>query len=902
MTQASGRAIRAQAIIISILVAVVVSGGTSVVVNTGPFPSAEAAARGEAKVDWLDADRADDRACTECFAALELQRYLRRMTGRADDFAVVDDSGKVEGNAVLVGGPATNAVAKARATELELDPKIIATLRPEDYVIKSPGVNAQRSSIAVAGGGRVGTLYAAYDLLHRLGCRWFAPGEVHEEIPRIDLGQFPVLNVVGKPSFVTRGFHAWQDRGDEDFLLWMARNRMNYWCVEQSNHPFVRKLGIQMSCGGHTAQGKFLNPHRAYPYDHAKLEGDEKKPKDPYPLSEQCKGDANKDGKLSYFEAHPEWYALVKGKRIPGFTSEFGTNYCSSNADATTEFMKNYIQSLVDGPYRDADVVRFWTLDGGKWCQCDACKALGIPTDRNLLLVHRLDQEIKKARAAGRIHRPIIIRFLAYHDVLQPPTRPLPKGFDYATCSATFFPIVRSYVRNFDDPASTRNSHYRKQLYGWALDPKRHYRGQLCIGEYYNVSGYKCLPIVFMHTMANDIPYYHKVSARHFHYMHVVTKNLGNKALTNYQMARQLWDVGTDCEALWADYFARRYGPAADTMRRFYESLEKMLSNVSEIKYGLSRRLNAGAKALFPNSILRHGFESDVQPTGPTFVDIVGASAQCRELIDKARGMTLPERIQARVAEDERLFAYGERTIAYYHACILAFGHARGGRKDEARKHYAEARKLAELLKADTESVEHSSAHANDRNAFTASRATGALARLAQLLGPDKPEALKRFDPKKGVVLTGRDFIGGGAQTYGYGLHVYPGRKKVSDQGNVVYASPTGAFGRMTAWFRVEAVPKGALALTLVGLARPETDAGQIPGEILLNGTRIHSGPMPFSVKALSSLDYAVPAAALQPGENKLTVRNLAKTGRVGNRPWFGIDRAELRPAPSPKP
>ena len=57
-----------------------------------------------------------------------------------------------------------------------------------------------------------------------------------------------------------------------------------------------------------------------------------------------------------------------------------------------------------------------------------------------------------------------------------------------------------------DDPACAVNDKYRQQLAGWTEAPDRHYRGQLAIGEYYNVSGYKCLPICYMHTMANDIP------------------------------------------------------------------------------------------------------------------------------------------------------------------------------------------------------------------------------------------------------------------------------------------------------------------------------------------------------------------------------------------------------------
>lgn len=714
------------------------AAGTTIAVNFGPHPSAEAAARSEADVNWLDADTTDDTACTQCFAAVELQRCLRKMTGRGDDFPIIAADKAPDGDLILVGGPATNAAAKARLAELEVKPENLKDLGPEAYIIKSTGVNAKRSSVLLAGGGRVGTLYAVYDLLYRLGCRWFAPGELHEEIPKLDLDRWPGLDVTERPAFLTRGFHAWEDRGDPDFLLWMARNRLNYWCVEQSNHPLLHKLGIGMAGGSHDAQALFLNPASPYPYDHPRFDGDEAKPKDPYAVGELFQGDADKDGRLSCFEAHPEWFALAGGKRIPGIRGEFGANFCSSNLHATGEFMKNYIQALADGRYRDAGLVRFWTLDGGTWCQCDACKALGTPTDRNLLLVHRLDQEVKKARAAGRINRPLAVEFLAYADVLQPPTRPLPADFGYDTCYATFYPIVRCYVHNIDDPNCTANARYSKQLSGWATDPTRHYRGPLCIGEYYNVSGYKCLPICFMHTMANDIPYYYKAGARRFHYMHVTTAHWGNKALTNYQMARQLWEPQTDCEKLWDDYFARRYGPSSATLRRFYESLEKMLCNASELKYGLAQRLNSGAKDLFPTPHLRYRREEGVACDGPTLAEMAAHAKECRKLIAEALAAGLPEQIQARIAEDERLFAYGERTVLYYDACAQAFALARTGRPDDARRQLEEAKRLAGLLRQDTTSTKMSSSHASDANALSASRAAGALDHIAKLL-PSAP-------------------------------------------------------------------------------------------------------------------------------------------------------------------
>ncbi len=88
----TARLVRSPVLSMVILAAGQAFAETTVVVNFGPHASAEAAGHSEAKVDWLDADTTDDTVCTECFAALELQRYLRNMTARTNDFAIVDDA------------------------------------------------------------------------------------------------------------------------------------------------------------------------------------------------------------------------------------------------------------------------------------------------------------------------------------------------------------------------------------------------------------------------------------------------------------------------------------------------------------------------------------------------------------------------------------------------------------------------------------------------------------------------------------------------------------------------------------------------------------------------------------------------------------------------------------------
>lgn len=716
---------------------------TVIAVHYGQYPSAREAAFDERSINWSDDDLSDDTICTASFAAVELQHYLRQMTGRTEDFAIIRPE-------ELESVSNQNVILLATFDELKMS--FLAELKgredrnvglgSEGYIIQTVWISGQ-PSVLIAAAGRVGLLYGAYDFLHRLGVRWYAPGPAHEVVPRRTLEPFPDdFDVRETPSFITRGFHAWEDRADRKFLLWMARNRLNYWCVEQSDKAFLHKIGIKLVGGGHILTSLYLGPNLDYPYNHSRFKGDEAKPTDPYPISKEYQGDLNGDGRLSYFEAHPEWYGLIKGKRSPRIEGDFGDNFCTSNADALAEWTKNAVADLAHGNYQDADFVNLWTLDFGNWCECEKCRALGSPTDRNILFVHALAKAIKKAQAEKIINRPVKLFFLAYGDVIDPPTKPLPADFDYDMCIATFFPIRRCYVHHFDDSSCSVNSRYFHQFKAWFLAPDRFYRGALCIGEYYNVSGYKCLPVCYMHSMAHDIPFYSAAAARHFHYMHVTTDQWGSKALTNWQMARQLWDPSIDCETLWNDYFSGRYGPAQSLMRQFYERLEGMLANVSELKYGLAQRLGHGETELFPDHHLQ--YEKTVFPNddGPDLVEIVEAARLCSRLLNEAKSLGLPPEFARRIVEDERAFRYAERTILFYDALCRATFRLAAGRTAEARAALWAARDLSFLLKADTTSTKFSSSHANAADALEASFASAALPRLEEKIGLIEEKAI----------------------------------------------------------------------------------------------------------------------------------------------------------------
>lgn len=81
-------------------------------------------------------------------------------------------------------------------------------------------VVAGKQGVGLYGESEYGTSYAIYELLHRLGCRWYMPTELGECIPQQAALAVPEMDDALAPATESRGM--WQ--GGADFL---RRNRMN---------------------------------------------------------------------------------------------------------------------------------------------------------------------------------------------------------------------------------------------------------------------------------------------------------------------------------------------------------------------------------------------------------------------------------------------------------------------------------------------------------------------------------------------------------------------------------------------------------------------------------------------------------------------------------------------------
>jgi hypothetical protein len=228
---------------------------TLIYVNVGLYRSADVTGHAEEQVKWNDDDLSDDMVCTESFAALELQHYLQQLTGRYNDFDTVKDTSPLsKGNLILVGSPASNLILRERSEELGLDLKKLGVseknlvgLGADGYCIRSLVVDGRRITI-LSGSSRVGTLYAAYDLLQRLGCRWVVPGEMHVEVPHIE--GIPNLSVTEPLRVTARAVPKdsvpnGSGAVSTDHLVWMARNQFNACSSIHNPTGLMHKLGIE---------------------------------------------------------------------------------------------------------------------------------------------------------------------------------------------------------------------------------------------------------------------------------------------------------------------------------------------------------------------------------------------------------------------------------------------------------------------------------------------------------------------------------------------------------------------------------------------------------------------------------------------------------------------------------
>lgn len=467
----------------------------------------------------------------EQFAARELQACLLRI---GDATLPIEPEGDQPGEACYTFY--TGATRRAAAARV---PSGERTLGRDGFVLRSlPG------GLIIRGRNDLGTVFGVYELLERaFDVRWFMPGEAGEHVPRRSRVRIGQHRLVFKPAFRVR----WVGKGE-----WSLRQRMNAYVTADG-----RSVGIPWKWHFHTFR-ILMPPER-------------------------------------YFADHPDYYALVNGKRELTASQTHGNQLCTSHPGVIRELSRNLIAALDAEP--ETEIVTLSPNDGGGFCECARCHALDEPGrdwfarySRRLAIFNN-----EVATRVARKHPNVLIKVGAYAMYARPPAdpawRPAPNLF-FQLCHLYFCHNhalagdgCRAGVTYDSDRARfLPNQTFRELVRQW-----RKRSPHLFIYEYYAIGGMARagLPWPLLHTLLADIPWYRDEGVEGFYTQ--LDDTLWHRLGLNYYLAAKLcWNPDLDPQALLDDTFRKSYGRAAAPMRACILAMERAMEQWNRcVSYGL---------------------------------------------------------------------------------------------------------------------------------------------------------------------------------------------------------------------------------------------------------------------------------------------------------------------------
>ncbi|HIE51572.1 MAG TPA: DUF4838 domain-containing protein, partial [Armatimonadetes bacterium] len=456
-------------------------------------------------------------------AAAELAHYLQLMSGA--EVPIISAGEPVAQPYRLLVGRAEQVLAQP--------PK----LHPEGFLLRTVD-----DGLIIAGGSDLGTLFAVYDFLERLGCRWLVPGELGQVVPLRPTVTVKDWNVVERPAFEIRSFAL---TGGGERAEWGLRNKINGFYSLEFAEAHGGALSFQPGTAG------FHSFFQTLPAE-------------------------------EYFPDHPEIFPLLGGKRMK--YSVRGGQLCTTNPEAVA-----LAASVVRRYFREHPTARIYTLspnDGYGWCECERCRAFDeqyaagrthasgrpITTDRLMYFLNQVQAQLRGEFPGRRLVT------LSYVNYVEPPTTYVPEA-DIIAFQCHYTPAC--YAHPITDPDCPENRKFDAHLRRW-VEVLRRARGEgqpvnLGIYAYTDKSMWFYLPRPVVRQMAADIQHFYELGIRSYYAQSSASVWALNLPLY-YLTAKLLWNPQQDVEALLDDFYTNFFAAAAEPMRAYYQTFEEALA------------------------------------------------------------------------------------------------------------------------------------------------------------------------------------------------------------------------------------------------------------------------------------------------------------------------------------
>lgn len=486
-------------------------------------------------------------------AAKELQTYVEKISGVK--LEIKSDADQIVGPKVLIGrSKLTDAIPG-----LSIPTGMTLAMLEEGYVIHCKGdtlVLAGNDSTAADCAEAapevrsmkfhknplyLGTRYAVYDFLNRIGVRWFLPGEFGEVIPKTKTIRFADVSITEKPDFRLRS--AWTF--GEDWTLWAIRNRQN--------PEGVAWFGV--------------------------------------PGDSSLNGYVPADRK----EEHPEWFALQPdGTRtlMPCMSDEL------RREDPKYAGQPRLLDAMTDRIGHDVRVGSqnspFSPDDGTPYCECDLCRRTSFRFYDDWAVQYRPGTDGDPAGDPVPSYLTGQEWFFFVNGMLETCGEKYPNHFIATNGYANrYFPpeagsefnrhknlvimfadIVACTMHRFNDPKCWQMQRQYQLLNRWT---------RLCDKVW--IYGYNYTMLVGKGTLtpqhkrvAADVPLALKAGVLGF--ADQEQKDMSSLGIPTYLTRFALeWDTKTNVKALLDDFYGKWFGPAAAAMRDYYETLANAFDN-----------------------------------------------------------------------------------------------------------------------------------------------------------------------------------------------------------------------------------------------------------------------------------------------------------------------------------
>ncbi len=404
----------------------------------------------------------------------------------------------------------------------------VAKLPPEGFLIRTVGRNLYIVGHDTAGSANSDHWYSAPQsgtwngvsrfLQTQLGIRWFMPGDAGEYVPQLKNLTIGTLNILDAPQMNYRrmSYLWWKGLSPErikDVKLWKRRNSNGWSTVWRASHIWLYRLPAK-----------------------------------------------------KYFNQHPEWFALVNGRRLE--YAPHGAQVCTTNSGALDALS----QSILSDTEHLKATFSLSPNDGGGHCECAKCRALDVEklpngdpvlTDRYVTYCNAIAKRVLAKDPAKTFG------FYAYSFYSNPPRR------------TKLDPSVRvMHVLN-DTGILYYSPEIRRMYVNKKLQPWKDAVGELYFYTTPSGMGNIALPNFHKTSIKNLFTDLAKVGVTGISMNNV--ESFDATGLNNYLYEAMAWNPKADIDSLYKDAIDRCYGgKAAPYVEKYFATVEAALNRYAD--------------------------------------------------------------------------------------------------------------------------------------------------------------------------------------------------------------------------------------------------------------------------------------------------------------------------------